>query len=127
MRQSKLHRRIALGAWIAVFLAAFSYLDESGKTGVTFYRYQDGFLHQKVMLIDDSVATVGTANFDNRSFRLNFEITSVIADKEFASEVERMLEVDFSKSRQMAPDEYDSKSWWFRFAVHLARLTAPVQ
>ncbi|HSN57412.1 MAG TPA: cardiolipin synthase [Candidatus Sulfomarinibacteraceae bacterium] len=112
---------------LSVYLAAFSYLDESTSTGVDFYRYQDGFLHQKVMLIDDSVATVGTANFDNRSFRLNFEITAVIAGTDFASQVERMLENDFAKSRLMAPGEVDAKPWWFRFAVKLARLTAPVQ
>ncbi len=101
--------------------------DEVGSTGVDFYRYQDGFLHQKVMLIDDSVATVGTANFDNRSFRLNFEISAVVVDGDFASAVESMLETDFSKSRLMTSGEYDAKPWWFRFAVKLARLTAPVQ
>jgi cardiolipin synthase len=112
---------------LSVYLAAFSYLDESASTSVDFYRYQDGFLHQKVMLIDNSIATVGTANFDNRSFRLNFEITAVVADGDFAAAVERMLEADFSKSRLMEPGEYDAKPWWFRFAVNLARLTAPVQ
>ena len=112
---------------LSVYLAAFSYLDESSSTGVEFYRYQDGFLHQKVMLIDDSVATVGTANFDNRSFRLNFEITAVVADRDFAAEVEEMLEADFARSRLMEPGEYDRKPWWFRLGVKLARLTAPVQ
>ncbi len=112
---------------LAVYLAAFSYLDESAETGVKFYRYQDGFLHQKVMLIDHAYATVGTANFDNRSFRLNFEITAAITDHDFAAEVERMLENDFAHSRLMEPGEYDAKPWWFRFAVKLARLTAPVQ
>jgi len=112
---------------LGVYLAAFAYLDESGNTGVKFYRYQDGFPHQKVMLIDHSVAAVGTANFDNRSFRLNFEITAVVADRDFAYQVERMLEADFANSRLMAPGEYDAKPWWFRFAVKLARLTAPVQ
>jgi len=112
---------------LGVYLAAFSYLDEAGSTGVKFYRYRDGFLHQKVMLIDRLFATVGTANFDNRSFRLNFEITAVIADQGFASEVECMLQEDFVKSRLMEPGEYDRKPWWFRFAVRLARLTAPVQ
>ena len=92
-----------------------------------FYRYQDGFLHQKVMLIDNEVATVGTANFDNRSFRLNFEITAVIVDDDFASQVEEMFGDDFAKARLMEPGEYDAKPWWFRFAVKLARLTAPVQ
>ena len=112
---------------LSVYLAAFSYLDESSSTGVEFYRYQDGFLHQKVMLIDDSVTTVGTANFDNRSFRLNFEITAVVADRDFAAEVEEMLEADFARSRLMEPGEYDRKPWWFRLGVKLARLTAPVQ
>ena len=112
---------------LGVYLAAFSNLDEAGQSGVKFYRYQDGFLHQKVMLIDDRYATVGTANFDNRSFRLNFEITAAVADHDFASEIERMLEDDFAHSRLMAPGEYDAKPWWFRFGVRLARLTAPVQ
>jgi cardiolipin synthase len=112
---------------LAVYLAAFSFLDEAGRTGVKFYRYLDGFLHEKAMLIDRSVATIGTANFDNRSFRLNFEITAMVADREFATEVERMFEADFAKSRLMEPGEADDKGWWFRFGVRLARLTAPVQ
>ncbi len=112
---------------LAVYLAAYTYLDESGNTGVNFYRYLDGFLHQKVMLIDSAIATIGTANFDNRSFRLNFEITSVIADEDFAAQVERMLEADFAESRQMDPHEYDAKPWWFRFAAKVARLTSPIQ
>lgn len=109
-----------------VKLAAYSYFDEVSVTGVKFYRYQDGFLHQKTMLIDDTVAGVGTANFDNRSFRLNFEITAVVIDPDFASAVERMFEADFAVSRLMAADEYDSKSYLFKVAVRLARLTAPV-
>ncbi len=112
---------------LGVYLAAFSYLDEAGLTGVEFHRYQAGFPHQKVMLIDDTTATVGTANFDNRSFRLNFEITAVVVDGGFAAEVERMLEADLARSRRMQPGEYDAKPWWFRVAVRVARLTSPVQ
>lgn len=112
---------------LLVYLAAFSYFDETGRTGVRFYRYTQGFLHEKAMLIDRSSATVGTANFDNRSFRLNFEITAVIADPEFAGRVERMFEEDFAHSRPVAPDEYTGKPFWFKLAVRLARLTAPVQ
>jgi len=112
---------------LGVYLAAFAYLDDAGSTGVRFYRYKDGFLHQKVLLIDHVFAAVGTANFDNRSFRLNFEITAAVADDRFASEVERMFEADFSHSRLMEPNEYDEKPWWFRFAVRVARLTAPIQ
>ena len=109
-----------------VKLAAYSYFDEVSSTGVKFYRYQDGFLHGKTMLIDDNVGTVGTANFDNRSFRLNFEITVVVVDADFAEEVEQMFETDFANSRLMIPGETDSKSYLFKVAVRLARLAAPV-
>lgn len=112
---------------LLVWLAAFSYLDDSTRTGVRIYRYLDGFLHEKVMLIDDKAATVGTANFDNRSFRLNFEITAVIDDAEFAAAVEDMFERDFEQARLMQEGEYDDAGFWFRLAVRLAKLTAPVQ
>lgn len=112
---------------LAVYLAAFSYFDDAARTGVKFYRYQDGFLHEKVMLIDRNLSTVGTANFDNRSFRLNFEITALVVDEKFASEVEQMFNADFEKSRMVGPDEYSAKPWWFKLAVRVARLTSPIQ
>ena len=112
---------------LAVYLAAYSYFGEVEEIGVGFYRYTDGFLHQKVMLIDHVAASVGTANFDNRSFRLNFEITALIGDSAFVSEVERMFEADFEHSRRMEPGELDRKSFWFRLGVKLARLTSPIQ
>ena len=112
---------------LLVYLAAFSYFDEVKKTGVKFYRYTDGFLHQKAMLVDDVSASVGTANFDNRSFRLNFEITATIADSAFVSDVERMFEADFARSRQMEPGELEQKSFWFKLGVKVARLTSPIQ
>jgi cardiolipin synthase len=112
---------------LLVYLAAYSYFDEAGQTGAKFYRYQDGFLHEKAMLIDDDIATIGTANFDNRSFRLNFEITAAIADPTFVTDVEQMFEADFARSRLMEQGEYDRKPWYFRLGVRVARLTAPVQ
>ena len=109
-----------------VTLAAYAFFVKIKAAGVEFYRYQDGFLHQKVVLVDDSFATVGTANFDNRSFRLNFEITAAIKNAEFNAEVATMLEADFANARLMEPDEYDQKPLWFKFAVRMAHLTAPV-
>jgi cardiolipin synthase len=112
---------------LLVYLTAFSYFDDASHTGVQFYRYTDGFLHQKAILIDDMVAGIGTANFDNRSFRLNFEITALFVDSVFTSEVEAMFLEDLASSRQMMPGDYDNKSFWFKLAVRLARLTAPIQ
>lgn len=110
-----------------VYMAAFSYLNETSETGVKFYRYLDGFLHEKAMIIDDLAVAIGTANFDNRSFRLNFEITAILGGEEFIGEVEQMFLADFAKSREMASDEYDAKPWYFKLGVKLARLTAPIQ
>ncbi|MGB5811674.1 MAG: cardiolipin synthase, partial [Polyangiales bacterium] len=90
---------------LLVYLAAFSYFDQAGQTGVKFYRYLDGFLHEKAMLIDDGVATIGTANFDNRSFRLNFEITAAVSNPTFVAKVERMFETDFESARMMQDGE----------------------
>jgi len=109
-----------------VTMAAYSFFNQVSVADVSFYRYQEGFLHEKVMLIDDNVATVGTANFDNRSFRLNFEITAVVVDSELAVNVEQMFENDFASSRLMERDEYDNKPFWFKLAVRTARLAAPV-
>ena len=111
---------------LLVYLAAYSYFDEAGSTGVKIYRYREGFLHEKAMLVDHQMAAVGTANFDNRSFRLNFEITAFVADEDFAAEVEQMFLDDFTASREMQPGDYADRSFWFKLAVRLARLTAPV-
>jgi cardiolipin synthase len=110
-----------------VYYSSFAYLEEAEKAGVQIYRYQKGFLHQKVMLVDDQLSSIGTVNFDNRSMRLNFEITMLIGDKDFASEVEAMLKEDFANSRLASAKEYTDSPLLFRFAVRVARLMAPVQ
>ena len=115
------------GDHLLVYLAAYTYFEEASLTGVRFFRYTDGFLHQKVMLLDDTVVTVGTANFDNRSFRLNFEITGIIVDTAFNTEVEKMLLDDFAHSREMIKTDWESKSYFFKLACRIARLTSPVQ
>ena len=109
-----------------VYLAGFSFIAEAEPAGVKFYRYQPGFMHHKVILVDDDLAAVGTANFDNRSIRLNFELMLVFADKAFAATVCKMLEKDFAECRQATADELASRPYLFRVAVRVARLWAPV-
>lgn len=112
---------------LLVNLSFYTYLDDASRTGVRFFRYRDGFLHEKVMLIDHDAATVGTANFDNRSFRLNFEITGLVSDPLFAEEIEAMFVNDFANAREMTKADTDKHSFWFRLITRLARLTSPVQ
>lgn len=107
--------------------SAWSYLEALQKAGIKVYRYTKGFMHHKVVVVDDAYGTVGTANFDNRSFRLNFEITMAFADRDFTRQVTEMLENDFAHARLVRPGELQEHSFWFRLAVQAARLTAPVQ
>ncbi len=114
------------GDSLPVHLAAFNYVHRLKGLGIRFYEYRPGFLHEKVMVIDDDVSTVGTANFDNRSFRLNFEVTSVIADPDFARQMAAMFEQDFKHSDVLDPDTLDKKPFWWWFATRLSNLAAPV-
>jgi len=108
------------------WLATFAYLGDMEAAGVRVFRYQTGFLHQKVLVVDDHLAAVGTANLDNRSMRLNFEVSIVVLCQEFARQVEAMLEVDFANCREVGGDDYSCRNWWFRVGVRLARLASPV-
>ena len=109
-----------------VYLAAFTFVDELAHTNIGFYRYTKGFLHQKVVLVDNHVAVVGTANLDNRSLRLNFEVSLLAVDDAFAADVTAMLEEDFSHTRKMRPGELSESPFWFRFAARTSRLFAPI-
>jgi cardiolipin synthase len=111
---------------ILVYLAAFSYYEEMDRAGVSIHRYQPGFMHQKVVLIDGTMATVGTVNLDNRSFHLNFELTVLVADGGFAGQVKEMLERDFALSKRASVQDFTKRSVPFRLAVQLCRLLAPI-
>jgi cardiolipin synthase len=110
-----------------VQLSTWSYMEDLEEVGIKVYRYTKGFMHHKVMVVDDLFSTVGTANFDNRSFRLNFEITIGVADEDFTAQVAAMLEKDMEDSRLVGAGELEQKSYLYRLGVRAARLTAPVQ
>ncbi len=112
---------------LLIYLSAFSFLPDMVRAGVKVYRYQPGFMHQKVILIDDAAAAVGTVNLDNRSFRLNFEITAFLPDRGFAAEVHRMLEHDFAVCRRIDYEELHHRPLWLKLVSRAAYLTAPIQ
>ncbi len=112
---------------LLIYLSSFSFLEETEKADVKIYRYQPGFMHHKVILVDDCLAAVGTANLDNRSFRLNFEITVLVDDAGFAEQVAEMLTRDFERCKLAKPEDLLRRPFWFKVAVRLARLTAPLQ
>jgi cardiolipin synthase len=109
-----------------VGMANWAFTKELLPAGVKVYRYQGGFMHQKVLLMDDDIAGIGTANFDNRSFRLNFEVTLLARNPDFTRQVSDMLEQDINRSRLVTPTELAAKPRWFPLAMGVARLFSPV-
>lgn len=111
---------------LLVWLASFAILTELTHPNIHIHRYTAGFLHQKCLLVDDSLAGVGTKNFDNRSFRLNFEITLAVSDPAFVAGVGKMLENDFSHSVEVGRNDFESRPLLFKAGARAARLLAPI-
>ncbi|MFN3983843.1 MAG: cardiolipin synthase [Rhodocyclaceae bacterium] len=111
---------------LLTYFAAYAFIGPLLEAGVAIHRYDAGFLHGKAMLVDDQASAIGTVNLDNRSFRLNFEITAWVIDHSFAREVEAMFEADFERARRMEDDDVSARPWWFRLASRAAYLAAPV-
>ena len=111
---------------LLVYLASFSYLYQMSLPNIRFFRYVDGFMHQKVMLVDNDLALVGTANTDNRSFYLNFEVGILVHNEAFGRDVKNMLEADFLRCRESGITDYKNKNWIFKLGVRLSHLFAPI-
>ncbi|MBM9593094.1 cardiolipin synthase [Roseitranquillus sediminis] len=107
------------------WLAAYAYFDEIATSGGEIWRYQAGFMHQKVVLVDNDVTSVGTINLDIRSGLLNFEQTVIIEDRRAAAEVEAMLAADFEKSVRLDKGLHQ-QALWLRIGAPAARLLAPL-
>ena len=90
------------------------------------FRYEPGFLHQKVVLIDSEISAIGSANMDNRSFRLNFEVMLLTVDKAFAAQVEQMLNDDFGLAHEIAEDEGRETHRLQQVGMRVARLISPI-
>ena len=110
---------------LLVWLSGFSFYPDILPAGVKVYRYGPGFMHHKVLLSDATVA-VGTANFDNRSFRINFELT-LVAEGVIDEAVTAMMQRDFERCRGASLHDFERRPWWFRAAARTARLLSPIQ
>ena len=91
------------------------------------WRYESGFMHQKVLLADDDMTLIGSINLDYRSFMLNFEISAAVQDKKFATEVEAMFLADFDRSRPENLRAFEDGSLLFKLKCRTAALMSPEQ
>ncbi len=109
-----------------VWLASIAYANRMVHHGIDMYRYPTGFLHQKIILVDDKIAGVGTVNFDNRSFRINFEITMWFTGEKMIADVEKMLVRDFDDAVKVDRVIPGSQGAVMRFLAQSARLLSPI-
>lgn len=106
-------------------LAARSYFDRLVSAGVQVHEYGPRMLHTKALLIDDHLSIIGTANFDNRSFRLNYEVAILFDDADVARSLEAQLEDDLQHAVRVRGDRA-RPLWTARLPEAIARLGSPL-
>jgi cardiolipin synthase len=111
---------------LLIDLAARSYLSDLLAAGVRIYEYEARFIHAKTMVCDDDVAIVGTANLDNRSFRLNFEIAVLIFGEIGCIKLAAAYEDDLRVSRELTRADFEGESFARRLGQASARLMSPL-
>ncbi|RKN78950.1 cardiolipin synthase [Paenibacillus ginsengarvi] len=109
-----------------VYWASTSYLGELLSVGVKCYLYSKGFLHAKTIVVDGRIASVGTANIDLRSFKLNFEVNAVLFDTDTATKLQRIFLDDLMNSELLTEEKYRNRPLYKRFLESCARLLSPI-
>ena len=109
-----------------VYWASMSYIGELLEAGVKFYTYEKGFLHSKVVLMDDFVSSVGTANLDIRSFKLNFEVNAFIYDEAINLKLTDRFLNDLKNCKEITLEEYSKRSKIVRIKESFSRLLSPI-
>ncbi|MEP7102949.1 MAG: cardiolipin synthase [Burkholderiales bacterium] len=107
-----------------VTAAARSYFDELIRAGVQIWEYKARMLHSKTLVIDAHCAMIGTANFDNRSFRLNYEVMAVVYGPTLVGPLTAQFETDLKQSARVQHER--ARSFWQRLGEALARLFSPL-
>jgi cardiolipin synthase len=106
-----------------VYQASHTYLRELIKYGAKVYFYdKKAFVHSKVITIDGEISSVGTANMDIRSYMLNYEVNTVIYDKEITARLESDFEIDLKESIEITEEYYDKMPAYQKFIQSLARV-----
>lgn len=109
-----------------VNMATHSFIDEMIKAGVKVYFYKPGFLHSKLVISDDSIACIGSANMDFRSFEHNFEINAFIYQKTFTLQMKKVFLHDMQNCERLIPSKWLKRPWKQRIAESFMRLFSPL-
>ncbi|WP_367300681.1 cardiolipin synthase [Leuconostoc carnosum] len=109
-----------------VYRATQYYARELIELGAEVYRYDGGFLHSKVVIIDHEISTVGSANMDIRSFALNFEANAFIYDPDIAVQLENLFENDMQHATLLTIEDFERQSFWMTCLQKFSRLFSPI-
>lgn len=109
-----------------VYWATYSYVGQLVQAGAKVYHYEKGFIHAKMIVVDDEVASVGTANIDVRSFSLNFEVNALIYNREYAHRLAEIFERDIIDCSEMTKEIYENRSTVIKFKESISRLLSPI-
>ncbi len=109
-----------------VYWATLSFIGDLLRCGARCYVYQNGFLHAKSIMTDGIVSSVGTANMDVRSFKLNFEVNAMIYDRGVTGELEQIFLKDIGKSSELTLYDYRQRSFGVRVKEQVSRLLSPL-
>lgn len=109
-----------------VLLATLAYIQEMLEAGVKVYRYEKGFVHAKVLIVDQMLATVGTANVDMRSLHSNFEINAVLFDEGTIKRLEADFMEDLRHSRELEPKSFMNRPKRQKAVEALLRMLSPL-
>lgn len=110
----------------AVDLASHSYLDDMMKAGVKILFYRPGFLHSKLLIIDDQLTVIGSANMDFRSFEHNFEINAFVYDADFTTRMAGIFEADAGHCHTVKPGEWFNRPRLRRLGESFMRIFSPL-
>lgn len=105
-------------------LASASYYSAFMDAGVEIYRYKRGFIHAKTAVFDGKFSIVGTANMDNRSFNLNFEVNGMIYDEEIGTQMRNEFAKDLQYTVRLTAADWEKRSAITRFIEKVARLAS---
>lgn len=114
------------GDSLIVNAAAYSYYEELLESNVRIFFYKKGFLHAKTMIVDDLLASVGTANMDVRSQELNFEVNTLVFDQVVNQKLQDVFLNDTKDCVEVVLDEWRKRPKYKSFFEHLARLFSPL-
>lgn len=94
--------------------------------GIKIYRYGNGFVHAKTLLVDDWLGTVGSANLDTRSFQLNFELNAFAFGSELTGTLAQNFEADVGDTKALTESEVRDVGYGTRLARQAAHLLSPL-